>query len=216
MLPTDWVGCAPYEVPSEITQLPTSASRAGPKRSAGSRRSGTRSSAMLKMGSTPTSSASAWSPFAVRIITRSAPSTTLAVVRMPLSSTATPEPTRVRTRLSPAGFFVVRWANTVTTAGRARRAIWSMSVWSAESVPWATPITGSSIEPAKRSTAPVHHLPTRRNEALLEGDRGLLATGRVGAPNRGVGPPLAERHRVEDELHVVAVIEDAIRHRGGT
>ena len=78
---------------------------------------------MLKIGSTPTTSASACRPFAVRIITRSAPSTTLAVVRMPLSSTATPEPTRVRTRFSPAGFLEVRWANTVTTAGRARRAI---------------------------------------------------------------------------------------------
>ena len=102
----------------------------------------------------------------MRITTRCAFITTLAVVRIPFSSTATPEPTRVRVRRSrprgPAFGGNVRCANTVTTAGRARCAIWSMSVCSADKAPcaWDPP----AINTRASATPPQ---PSQRRDTIL-------------------------------------------------
>src|SRR6266545_4198522 len=69
----------------------------------------------------PSTCASTCRWLSVTTNTRSAPSTTLAVVTTPFVDTDTPEPTRLSVRRGWPWRDIGRWAITVTTHGRARR-----------------------------------------------------------------------------------------------
>ena len=80
-----------------ITQSPLSPARVASGSDASSSPSGL-SRARLRTGSMPTTRASTCSWLSVTTYTRSAPTTTLAVVSTPSVDTATPEPTRLSVR----------------------------------------------------------------------------------------------------------------------
>src|SRR5512143_730917 len=152
----------------------------------------------------------------------SAPSTTLAVVRMPLSSTATPVPARrcwrrTRSPVALSRCSTVRCTTMVTMEGSARRTMGSTWAPSPGVVPCAR--AGSAGSNAKRTANHAVRPVARRPHALntpcrpfSERDDRLLPL-RAGWPRRdgphGDGAPL-QRGLVEDELDVLAMVEHAV------
>src|SRR5262245_42124070 len=168
------------------------------------------------MGSMPTRSASTWMPFRVRTTTRSAPITTLAVVRIMSSSTATPEPTRVWSlRFGSASRTprtdIVFWAKTVTTEARALVVTWSTSVCSAERAFCARAGRENASSATERSAA-------RRTRWVIgassERDDRLVAASRRRFRHRRT--PALKADRIEDELDVLGVVEERIGRDAGS
>src|SRR5262245_50089575 len=92
-----------------------------------------------------------------------------------------------------------------------------MSVWSAESAPW--PQDGAVVSRPISSMLAVASAAGRRSRTrvLLERDDSLLGAWRLRrSADHGVRPPLAEGDRIEDELDVLGVVEEAVGNLTGT